>query len=154
MSKAKKNEFWEDESGRRHAKLYPDVNEDHTLGFFHIPADCCIECKMKILPYTTEYSAYDPLSGAFMHYAADNNYCEECAKQITGVHRKVCQKTNIFAETVTHGSWVKEGWHETTYIKSPECEVSPEYDLDCEKIEHDPGLVPMAVPGYLNPCER
>lgn len=132
--------FWEDDLGRKHAKVYPDIYFDGYIGIKKIPLCNCQKCGKKIVFYKNEYEAYDPLSGAFKHYAADNNYCEECAKKITGIHRRVCEQINIFGETVTYGGWLKEGWHDTTYIKSPGCEVSPEYDMECERIESDPVL--------------
>lgn len=135
-----KNRFWKDDSGRTHAMIFENVNADGTIGFRHIPSDSCYVCGMKILPYKKVYEAFDPTGGAIMHYGSENNYCEECAKKITGIHRRVCEQINIFGETVTYGGWLKEGWHDTTYIKSPGCEVSPEYDMECERIESDPVL--------------
>ena len=129
--------FWEDDLGRKHSKVYPDIYFDGYIGIKKIPLCNCQKCGKKIVYYKNEYEAYDPLSGAFKHYAADNNYCEECARKITGVLRKMCIDTNIFAPTVTIGGWYKEGWLVTEYIQSQGEEVSPEYDPFCARIGTD-----------------
>lgn len=138
--KNSKNKFWLDDLGRRHAKLYYNENEDGTIGLFHIPRTHCSECEKEMIPYKKEYAAYSPTDGAFLHFSYENNYCEDCAKEEQKLLANLCNKLNVWAPSVTIGGWQKKGWHETTYIQSPGEEVSPEYDIECEKIEVDPAL--------------
>lgn len=145
----KENLFWVDSLGRKHAKITEDINEDGTYSIFHKSLDSCRECGKTIKFYKEDYCAYDPLGGMFNHYAFDNNYCEDCAKKITKAHRQTCERINIFAPSVTIGAWKQNGYHETTYFKSKGCEVSPEYDMDCERIEDDPSLNTISSTGVI-----
>lgn len=119
------------------------LEEDPTLivaeSFESIPKDCCRVCGKKITLYKKEYERHDFMGGmhSVMIYAYDNNYCEECA-------REKAKKTYIdginTAREVTYGSFVKKGWHDTTYIRSAGSDicVDPIYDPDCEKVETMP----------------
>ncbi len=108
--------------GRYLADDFSDISKD----------DCC-KCKKPLGDkYDTKYYRHDYCGG--MHsvfvYAYENNYCEKCAKELASHtyndHISLNRETRI--EDIKTGRGI-------TYISSPDCEVSPEYDPECARVE-------------------
>ena len=133
-----KSRFWNDSLGRNHALICEDVNEDGTLGIFHIPYDCCLNCRKKITPYKNDYYAMDILTLTISHYNYKNNYCKNCAKAVTDKLNRIAAKSNVYHLETESGAFTNSGYHGITFIQSKGQEVSAYYDPDCERVETYP----------------